>query len=115
MHPSGKKPCGSRQGGGRTAAFIKGKALAGPMPRDDRAIAPRPSVPDPRTVLAADALAAPLLGAERPDPQAGPLAHLRARDPRARLEAAAAELHGARDLAQEPEAPPEARRRLLRF
>jgi hypothetical protein len=56
---------------------------------------------DPRRVLAQDTLAGPLLG----DGRAGALDAMRARDPRARLEAAAHQLHGAPEAVQAPVAP----------
>lgn len=63
---------------------------------------------DPRRALAQDPLAAPLLDAAGPQPA---LQHLRAHDPRARLEHAARALHGrAAELPREDAAEPEPER-----
>lgn len=72
---------------------------------------------DPLRALGQDPLAARLLELPDADPRAGAMASIRARDPRARLEAAAARLHGPRlpplpEAAAEPaEQPPRPRAR----
>jgi hypothetical protein len=67
---------------------------------------------DPLRALEGDALARSLLPPDAPEAPGGPLGHLRARDPRARLETAAGLLHGARaGEATLPEEHPAPRRR----
>jgi hypothetical protein len=91
----------------RTAAFIKGNALAAAMPREARPEdAPRPI--DPRRALAAEsALAARMLAGES-DLRGSAAQHIQSRDPRARLDAAAAQLHGGKADLPFPQAQGEA-------
>lgn len=70
---------------------------------------------DPRRHLEADPLVARMLDEPSPDARADAAHHIQARDPRARLDAAAAQLHGGRsDLpfpASEDVQPDAARKR----
>ncbi|MCA1812378.1 MAG: hypothetical protein LC624_00315 [Halobacteriales archaeon] len=75
------------------------------MPRD---LAPEARRLDPRSVLEQDPLAASLL--ERPS-HAPALEHIRAHDPRARLELASQALHGRGAELPRDEVAPEAKRR----
>lgn len=80
------------------------------MPRDiGEEVRARLRRTDPEAALAGSLLPRQDAAPDESPTQAGPVAHLRARDPRARLDAAAMELHGGRaDFLPRPPGEPEA-------